>query len=76
MVWSNSNRFAHSDKCFCELCAGQRGVSGWAIIQTISYIALLPQGICKVWFLFYRTFELKNKKQTVEEQIKLRSRIL
>lgn len=49
---SSSNRFAHSDKCFSELCTGQRGVSGPAIIQTISYVALLPQGICKVWFSF------------------------
>lgn len=62
-MWSSSNRFARSDKCFCELCTGQRGVSGWAITQTISYIALLPQGICKVWFLFYCTFELKNNKK-------------
>lgn len=75
-IWSSSNRFARSDKCFCELCTGQRGVSGWAITQMISYTALLPQGICKVWFLFYHTFELKNKKQTVKEQIRLRSMIL
>lgn len=47
---------AHWDKCFCELCTGQRGVSGWAITHIISYTALLRESINKVWFLFYRTF--------------------
>ena len=73
-TWSGSSRPAHSGKCFCELGTGQRAVPGWAGTQMISYFARLPQGVCKVWFLFYPTFELK--KQTVKEQIKLRSTIL
>lgn len=44
---------AHWDKCFYELCTGQRGVSGWAIAQIISYTALLCDSVNKVWFLSY-----------------------
>lgn len=55
-TWSSSSLFARWDKCFCELCTGQRGVSGSAITQTISYTALLHKGVNKVWFLFHCTF--------------------
>lgn len=65
---------AHWDKCFCELCTGQGGVSGWAIAEMTSYAALLHESVNKVWFSSIVPFNLKMKKQTVKEEVKLRSR--
>lgn len=54
-IRSGRNQSVHPDKRFSELYTGQRGVSGRAIIPTISYNSLVPQGACCKFGFFSST---------------------